>query len=559
MSARSETTSILCCLCGSNIEYNAAAMCIACLRQQVDITEGISRDLEVLNCGKCERWHTSGDNWHHMPLEGASLMGHCLKKLALDKHSARIVESSWIWTEPHSKRLKIAVVIQKEHLNVKLQQRVVVEYIVRSKQCLQCIRENTDHTWGAMVQVRQRLGGNKASLYQLETMLTKSGLYNLMQDVVVRHEGLDLMFKSKNQADRVVQAIMSAMPAQKQTSAKMVSQDKRANTKHMELTVLLEVVPVSKHDLVVLPRGLSGSRPVLLLCHKRSSNLHLISPQTLQRVELNAAKYFATPFTPLLKVKDLVEYVVMDVTPVDDAAYAEGWGAGVGAGGHHTGSSDGAEGSEEGASDSRRSKKANARPKQTTGDASAGKSFCLAHAEVARVTDLGSNGKTITALTHLGHLLSAGDIVLGYDLATANYDESALEGLKGDLPDVVLVRKVSSSDDGQVVRRRKRKPAPWMKKSAAAAGDEESVTHVAADATAGSGISEQTASEMWEVEDSDEYEDIDSTSDEGGGIAEEEQEEQGEDTVEHEVEHEENNPNLFSFPATKDKDEKGNS
>ena len=83
--AKSHTSTLLCCLCGSNIEYNAAAMCMHCLRQQVDVTEGIRRDMDLLNCGKCERWHVKEDNWMHMPLESPQLMQLCLKKLALDK------------------------------------------------------------------------------------------------------------------------------------------------------------------------------------------------------------------------------------------------------------------------------------------------------------------------------------------------------------------------------------------------------------------------------------------------------------------------------------------
>ena len=52
---------------------------------QVDVADGIKRNLEVLNCGKCGRWHVSGDHWMHMELESVPLMQHCVKKMALDK------------------------------------------------------------------------------------------------------------------------------------------------------------------------------------------------------------------------------------------------------------------------------------------------------------------------------------------------------------------------------------------------------------------------------------------------------------------------------------------
>ena len=67
---------------------------------------------------------------------------------------------------------------------------------------------------------------------------------------------------------------------------------------------------------------------------------------------------------------------------------------------------------------------------------------------MARAADFGRNDRTLFARTHLGHLLHAGDTALGYDLASANVSDSALEkalerGLV--LPDVILVRHLADS------------------------------------------------------------------------------------------------------------------
>ncbi len=62
--------------------------------------------------------------------------------------------------------------------------------------------------------------------------------------------------------------------------------------------------------------------------------------------------------------------------------------------------------------------------------------------EIAREADLGVNDERYTASTHLGRILKTGDTVLGYHLSSqANLNAEEL-GLKGDLPDVILVRKV---------------------------------------------------------------------------------------------------------------------
>ncbi len=46
----------LCCQCGTLIEPNSANMCVACLRTQVDITEGIPKQSQLYFCKNCERY-----------------------------------------------------------------------------------------------------------------------------------------------------------------------------------------------------------------------------------------------------------------------------------------------------------------------------------------------------------------------------------------------------------------------------------------------------------------------------------------------------------------------
>ena len=83
-------------------------------------------------------------------------------------------------------RLKIAVDIESGVLDEKLRvaQKLIVEFKISNKQCVDCIRENTDHTWGACLQLRQRVG-HKMSFFHLESCLIKAGLHNLMLDVKV--------------------------------------------------------------------------------------------------------------------------------------------------------------------------------------------------------------------------------------------------------------------------------------------------------------------------------------------------------------------------------------
>lgn len=72
----------------------------------------------------------------------------------------------------------------------------------------------------------------------------------------------------------------------------------------------------------------------------------------------------------------------------------------------------------------------------------------MAEVELARECDLGRNDDRVTCVSHLGHILRAGDTVLGYDVSSANLPEGEATGeLRRRLPDVVLVRKVYPRDD----------------------------------------------------------------------------------------------------------------
>ncbi len=57
--------------------------------------------------------------------------------------------------------------------------------------------------------------------------------------------------------------------------------------------------------------------------------------------------------------------------------------------------------------------------------------FRLAEATVARMSDLGSNDQQFVTMTHLGHLLNAGDHVLGADeLQSAARHTRMMRGLR---------------------------------------------------------------------------------------------------------------------------------
>eukprot|EP01041_Mallomonas_annulata_P002263 gene2263-4403_t len=420
-------STIACCLCGIQMLPNDAAMCVLCLKRTVDLTDLIQTNCEVIQCKKCERWHVRQDQWINYDMESTGLLALCLKKInGLSK--LKLLDALWIWTEPHSKRLKVAVDVEAEVLDnkVKMQQRLVVEFIIKNKQCMECIRDATDHSWVALIQLRQRVG-HKKSLFVIEDLLTKSDLHKIITDVEIFKEGIDFYFRTKSNAERIIEVISSNLPTKIKHSKKLVSQDSHSNTQKYEYTSVIEVASISKNDLVLVPKD-TGRQSSFMLVSKLSSSIHLIDPISVRKSEISNARYFAKPFQPILTTKQLVSFVILDIEPVDVSL--------------------------------RRTDTRDGRGDRATLVHERG--GLLAEAEIVREADFGvtDNANAMRVLTHLGHILKPGDTALGYDLRHAVLDDVVLDSLShslsGDIPDVILVRR-SHSDKTQTQIQRVRR------------------------------------------------------------------------------------------------------
>jgi nonsense-mediated mRNA decay protein 3 len=102
----------LCCQCGVPIVWNPQNLCTPCIALLVDIAEDIPKDGMVTWCRTCGRFLNPPNHWMPAALESKELLGLCLKRIrGLNK--VRLIDARWIWTEPHSNRLKIELTIQK--------------------------------------------------------------------------------------------------------------------------------------------------------------------------------------------------------------------------------------------------------------------------------------------------------------------------------------------------------------------------------------------------------------------------------------------------------------
>jgi len=392
---------VLCCLCSVEIQQNPANMCVSCLRQNVDITEGINRQLTIHSCRGCGRFLCPP--WQSVQLESKELLAACLRKIpGLNK--VKLVDAVWIWTEPHSMRLKIKLTVQKEVMNgAILQQAALVEFTIRNQQCKNCEASYAQGVWHAVVQVRQRVS-HKRTFFYLEQLLLKHGAHSDTINIVTFKDGMDFYFKDRQPAVRFIDFLSHHVPTKSKYARKLVSADHSDNVGDFKHNYFIEVVPVCKDDLLVLPRPLAASlSDVNPLCLVKAigAEVHVVDPSTGERHEISVEKYWRHEFLPVMTSRQLQAFVVLSVEPVVQAI----------------------------------------RP--SAKKRGAGKRVRMAECTVARESDLGANDTRFTCLTHLGHILREGDVVMGYDVSTAAWarEQGAEERIRGAMPDIVLVRK----------------------------------------------------------------------------------------------------------------------
>ncbi|KFY19830.1 hypothetical protein V491_04182 [Pseudogymnoascus sp. VKM F-3775] len=397
--AQQTAATILCCNCGAPIDgaASANALCYDCVKLTMDVSGGIQREATLHFCRDCERWLLPPTSYIVAAPESRELLALCLKKLR-GLHKVRIIDASFIWTEPHSRRIKVKLTIQDSvSEGVVLQQSFEIEYVVAYQQCPDCAKSYTANTWRACVQVRQKVPHKRTFLY-LEQLILKHGAHKDSINIKEVKDGLDFYFAARNQATAFVDFLTSVAPVKSKKSQELISMDIHTSTKSYKFSYSVELVPICKDDLVALPIKLAqqiGNMNPIALCYRVGTAINLLDPSTLQTHDVSTPIYWRAPFSCLADVKELVEFVVLDIDLV---------------------------GVEKGR-------------------------WALAEATVARASDLGHNDKTFFARTHLGNVIHPGDSVMGYVLSESNFNNPQYDALENSstyssyIPDVMLVKK----------------------------------------------------------------------------------------------------------------------
>eukprot|EP01084_Bolivina_argentea_P057445 104951_1 len=395
---------ILCPMCQTPIKPNAVNLCIKCLNSRYDIAEGISKEIILFQCRQCDRWYKN-PQWIKAALESSTLLEILLKKIGgINKREVKLIDASFIWTEPHSKRIKLKLRIQKEVINNAIIEKAFeVTFIIENQQCKECQASFTHHTWKSCIQLRQKVNHKRTFLF-LEQLILKYNMGLHCIGIKEQKDGIDFYFNNKSSSQTFMSFLHSIIILHQKHnhgSKRLISHDHKSNVANFKYSLCGELPPICRNDLCLIPLKLQkkcGGHSPLMLCYKITTTLHFVDPISLHTIELDSKQYFRYYFKSISSIEHLSIFYVMNQIPIKNL--------------HR------------------------------------GKWKC-SELELVRENDLGEeNAQILETITHLGGLLKEGDMVLGYDLhqlSTHNdliNDKNLKNYLrKAKMPDVIVVKK----------------------------------------------------------------------------------------------------------------------
>lgn len=398
------SVSVQCCVCGLVIPANPTNMCIKCVQSHINITKDLIKEYIVVYCPECDRYLQPPKLWSRAPPESRELMTICLKKIK-GLAQFHLADAQFLWTEPHSKRLKLALTLQKElYHNAIVQQQFHVEFVVQWRQCEFCSKIATGQPqWDAVVQLRQK-AEHKRTLLFLEQLVLKHHMHDNAISIEAHPDGIDFFFGHRSHGLSFIDFVQQNAPATRRDAVQLVSHDSKSNTAVQHHTFSIEIAPLCREDLVCFPKPLYntlGGFGPLVLVHKVYSSIVFICPRTLRSQQMEASLYWKMPFPALANVQRLTTFYVLSI---EQRGVVNG-------------------------------------------------KLQLADIEVCLEDEVGGDRRW-TVTSHLGGILKEGDLVKGYHVSALNPNNDFIGAYSQDsLPEVVLVRK---HYENQIKRRSER-------------------------------------------------------------------------------------------------------
>lgn len=305
---------IPCCLCGTMISPNPLNMCHPCLREKCELDSDLPETLPLTYCKSCGRYQVSQTQWASYELESPELLQFCLKRInALKEH--KLIEAKFKWREPHSQRIEVVVTFENESFEgLVLRKTAHVVFIIEPTQCPECCELATPREhWKAIVQLRQHVS-NKRTMFWIEQQILSRDAHHGMTAIERKRDGLDFQFNDRPAAEKLIGFLRNLMPLTVHKSSKLVGEDFQSNVKDTRFTYSLTCPPISRQDLIVMPKhlvDLSGNRTRLSLCLKMGKKMTFIDPLRGTVLKIDGKTFWGRPFDALLSHDRMSRFVIL--------------------------------------------------------------------------------------------------------------------------------------------------------------------------------------------------------------------------------------------------------
>ncbi|KAJ1462693.1 hypothetical protein M885DRAFT_505721 [Pelagophyceae sp. CCMP2097] len=355
---------VACPTCGTPTEpRDDSVQCLTCTMADHDWRKPLAdhvRDhpkvLAVQICPKCLLVRTSDHTskkatWEPLPRESDALLGFLLRRIrsvllgkralatveglsrALAGGALTLADARFVWTEPHSRRLKVDVDIAHGCASLpSVRQRCTLEFVEENVTCDACLGAKKESrgrkmggdagTFGARVVIRvKRLDkgrGGARTLRSLEDALKGLRSFTDSSTGGRRHDaGFDVDFEVEQEASRFIAELKRIGRAPLRVAGdytkKLITHDANSNISDFQKVKFVEVPPIDKFDVVLLdaPReGKKGKKPRLALVLSVRATMRLLVLRDKSELEFGAEQYFRDPFEAIVSADAMVEFVV---------------------------------------------------------------------------------------------------------------------------------------------------------------------------------------------------------------------------------------------------------
>lgn len=345
---RHRYASILCPACGAptTARSDGTVLCRACVAASGDdwrlpLQRHIERYPKILSfcrCPLCERVLTSEaskqERWEGLELESEQLLAFLLRRVktallgkravsaieglsrALGDGTLTLDDARFVWTEPHSRRVKLEVVVGHSGEGGASKHKCELEFYEERRRCKSCLGESSTRgrkmgsgggDFNSKIQVRVKGTGGKRTMRSLEDALKELGG---AATAARRHAaGFDVEFASRQHAAKFLSELRRSGRAPlrvEQPTKKLVTHDEHTNAADWQRTTLVWVPPIDKHDVVV-----TGSSAFALVVGVRNT-LRVVDLVTRNERDVTAEQYFKDPFEAVMSTTDLADFEVLD-------------------------------------------------------------------------------------------------------------------------------------------------------------------------------------------------------------------------------------------------------